>query len=139
MPVETGKLILVVDDEQDMRTFVGTVLETSGFLVACAGDGETALAVAEANPPHMIILDVMMPGIEQGLETYRKLRTSGRLSGVPVAMLSAIAKKTFYHMIKNLAPEGEINVAEPDAYLEKPPDAFDILSAVKTVLSPAQQ
>jgi len=130
MPVESEFLILVVDDEPDMRTFVGTVLETSGYKVITAKDGETALNAAEADPPDMIILDVMMPGIEEGLAAYKNLRTHESFSEVPVIMLSAIAKKTFYHMIKNLGPETEINIAEPDGYLEKPPDSLEILSVV---------
>ena len=127
--------VLVVDDEPDMRTFVSTVLETSGFRVSVAEDGETALLTAVADPPDMIILDVMMPGIEEGLAAYRNLRTHRLLSKVPVVMLSAIAKKTFFHKIKNLAPEAGCNVAEPDAYLEKPPEAEDIIALTEKILA----
>lgn len=135
MAEESEQRILVVDDEPDIRTFVSTVLETSGYQVATADDGKTALSMALADPPAMVILDVMMPGIEQGLETYRSLRSLDSLSGVPVVMLSAIAKKTFFHMIKNMAPEARANIEEPDAYLEKPPEAEDIIAVVERVLA----
>lgn len=135
MEKESERLILVVDDEPDMRTFVSTVLETSGYRVATAADGEIAIAAAIADPPDMVILDVMMPGIEEGLAAYQKLRTEKSLSEVPVVMLSAIAKKTFFHMIKNLAPDTEIYIPEPDAYLEKPPEAEDILAVVEKILA----
>lgn len=135
MAAEDDQLILVVDDEPDMRTFVSTVLETSGYRAATAADGETALSMALADTPDMVILDVMMPGIEQGLEAYRSMRSHESLRGVPVVMLSAIARKTFFHMIKNLAHDSETDMAEPDAYLEKPPEAEDIISVVEKFLS----
>jgi CheY-like chemotaxis protein len=139
MPLEKKKLILVVDDETDMLTFVGTVLETSGFRVLTAGDGETALGLAQVDPPDMVILDIMMPRVEDGLETYVKLRTRPGLSGISIVMLSAIAKTTFFHMIKNLAASPEINVKEPDAYLEKPPEASDIMDVVHKIIGGLEQ
>jgi CheY-like chemotaxis protein len=99
-----NKKVLVVDDERDMRIFVSTVVETSGFEATVASDGAEALQKASSNPPALVILDVMMPKIEDGIQTYRQFRTDPKLSCIPSIMLSAIAQKTFLHHIKMLSP-----------------------------------
>jgi len=118
--------ILVVDDERDMRIFVSTVVETLGFEAVAARDGAEALIKAGSNPPALVILDVMMPKIEHGIQTYRQFRTDPRLSAIPIIILSAIAKKTFLHSIKILSPRQGPQLSEPEAYMEKPPDATEL-------------
>jgi CheY-like chemotaxis protein len=97
--------ILVVDDERDMRIFVSTVVETLGFEAIAVQDGAEALLKAGLNPPALVILDVMMPKIDDGIKTYRQFRTDPSLSHIPIIMLSAIAEKTFLHSIKMLSPQ----------------------------------
>ena len=128
--------ILVVDDEQDMRIFVSTVVETLGFEPKAAKDGVEALAEARSNPPALVILDVMMPKIDDGIQTYRQFRTDPGLAHIPIIMLSAIAKKTFLHSIKMLSPQQGPQLPEPEAYMEKPPDANE-LSRLITELLPS--
>jgi CheY-like chemotaxis protein len=118
--------ILVVDDEQDMRIFVSTVVETLGFEPKVAKDGVDALEEARLNPPVLVILDVMMPKIDDGIQTYRQFRTDPSLAHIPIIMLSAIAKKTFLHSIKMLSPRQGLQLPEPEAYMEKPPDANEL-------------
>ena len=118
--------ILVVDDEQDMRIFVSTVVETLGFEPKVAKDGVEALEEARLNPPVLVILDVMMPKIDDGIQTYRQFRTDPSLAHIPIIMLSAIAKKTFLHSIKMLSPRQGLQLPEPEAYMEKPPDANEL-------------
>lgn len=133
--METKK-ILVVDDERDMRIFVSTVVETLGFEPKVAKDGMEALEKARLNPPALVILDVMMPKIDDGIQTYRQFRTDRKLSHVPIIMLSAIAKKTFLHSIKMLSPRPGPQLPEPEGYMEKPPDANE-LSRLITELLPS--
>ena len=128
--------ILVVDDEQDMRIFVSTVVETLGFEPMAAKDGVDALEKARLNPPALVILDVMMPKIDDGIQTYRQFRTDPSLAHIPIIMLSAIAKKTFLHSIKMLSPQQGSQLPEPEAYMEKPPDANE-LSRLITELLPS--
>jgi CheY-like chemotaxis protein len=118
--------ILVVDDEQDMRIFVSTVVETLGFEPMVAKDGVEALEKARSNPPALVILDVMMPKIDDGIQTYRQFRTDPKLSHIPIIMLSAIAQKTFFHSIRMLSPLKGFELPEPHAYMEKPPDADEL-------------
>jgi CheY-like chemotaxis protein len=132
-----NKKILVVDDERDMRIFVSTVVETLGFEPIVAENGTEALQKAGANPPALVILDVMMPKIEDGVQTYEQFKSDPKLSRIPIIMLSAIAKKTFFHSIRMLRPRQGAQLPEPEAYMEKPPDAEE-LSRLITELLPAE-
>ena len=129
--------ILVVDDERDMRIFVSTVVEALGFEAIAAKDGMEAIEKVSSNPPALVILDVMMPKIDDGIQTYQQFKSHQNLSHVPIIMLSAIAKKTFFHSIRMLSPRQDSQLPEPDAYMEKPPDAQE-LSRLITELLPAE-
>lgn len=128
-----AKRVLVVDDELDMRTFLTTLLETSGYKPLSAADGKEGMEVAREKKPSVIILDVMMPN-ESGISMYRELKNDPVLKDVPVVMVSALSKKTFFHSQKVLDEyEGE-KVPEPAAYIEKPPEPEDILEAIQNCL-----
>jgi two-component system phosphate regulon response regulator PhoB len=135
MEAKMGKpKILVVDDERDMRIFVSTVVETNGYEANTARDGEEALEKASLNPPAMVILDVMMPKIDDGIQTYRRFRTDPGISHIPIIILSAIAKKTFLHSIKMLSPRQGSQLPEPEAYMEKPPDANELSRIIEALV-----
>jgi len=123
------KTVLVVDDELDMRTFISTLLETSGYRALVATNGEEGIKKAREHKPAVIILDVMMPK-EGGVQMYRELKTDEELKGIPVIMLSAIAKKTFFHSQKMLNTYRGQVVAEPEAYIEKPPETEQLLKVL---------
>ena len=129
-----NKKILVVDDEQDMRIFASTVVETLGFEPIVAKDGVEALEKARSNTPALVILDVMMPKIDDGIQTYQEFRTDRKLSHIPIIMLSAIARKTFLHSIRMLSPRQGSEVPEPEAYMEKPPDASELNRLITELL-----
>ena len=132
-----NKKILVVDDERDMRIFVSAVAETLGFEPIAAENGVEALEKAGSNPPALVILDVMMPKIEDGIQTYQKFKSDQRLCRIPIIMLSAIAKRTFFHSIRMLSPRQGSRLPEPEAYVEKPPDAEELTRMI-TELLPAK-
>ena len=124
------KRILVVDDELDMRTFITTLLETSGYKPIIAVNGEEGLSKAREKKPAAIILDVMMPR-EGGIQMYRELKTDEELKDIPVIMLSAIAKKTFFHSQQVLNTYRGQKVPEPAAYIEKPPETEELLKILE--------
>jgi CheY-like chemotaxis protein len=111
----------------DMRVFIAALFRTSGYGTATCRDGSTALAKAREIRPDLIILDVMMPGTGGAL-MYKSLKTDPCLQQIPVIMLSAVGQRSFRHYLKML----NINLAEPlpdpEAYLEKPPDARHLLA-----------
>ena len=129
-----NRKILVVDDESDMRIYLSTVVETLGFEPTVAANGAEALEKARAIPPALVILDVMMPNIEDGLRTYQQFREDEGLGHTPIIMLSAIARKTFFHSIRMLKPLSGKRLPEPEAYMEKPPDAAELSRLITMLL-----
>ncbi len=85
-------LVLIVDDNEELRKIVRWTLERGTRRVACdeAANGFEALGKVEANKPHLIILDVMMPGMD-GMEVCKRLRAKLSTALIPVIMLTARA------------------------------------------------
>ena len=81
--------VLVVDDDLTVREVVVSYLRAAGHEVTEAGDGESALVEVAAQEPHLVVLDLMLPGID-GLEVCRRLRDT---SEVPVIMLTALGEE----------------------------------------------
>jgi DNA-binding response OmpR family regulator len=84
-----NKIILVVEDDAAMREIVAHKLQTNGFTVIQAQDGREALEKFNANHPHLILLDLMLPEVDgfTVLETIRKM-TDANLAKTPVVVLS---------------------------------------------------
>lgn len=80
--------VMVVDDEPDIRRLVGFSLKRRGYEVVEATDGLSACAMAEAEQPDIILMDVMMP-IMNGFEASKRLKGNPATSGIPIVMLSA--------------------------------------------------
>jgi two-component system phosphate regulon response regulator PhoB len=129
-----NRKILVVDDESDMRIYLSTIVETMGFEPIVAVNGAEALEKARAVSPALVILDVMMPKIEDGLRTYQRFREDEGLGRTPIIMVSAIAAKTFFHSIRLLQPLSGKQLPEPEAYMEKPPDAAELNRLITALL-----
>ncbi|MGN6752209.1 MAG: response regulator transcription factor [Intrasporangium sp.] len=79
--------ILVADDDADIRDLVEFKLTQAGYDVRAVADGVSAWAAFEEEPPELVVLDVMMPGMS-GIDVLRRIRESGSAS-VPVLLLSA--------------------------------------------------
>lgn len=127
------KKILLVDDEQDSRVFMATLLETSGFKPIAARDGKEGLKMARSHKPLLIIMDIMMPR-ESGIHLYREVKKDPDLKKIPVIVVSALSRKTFSHSQQVMNEYEGIKVPEPDAYIEKPPEAEELLAAIQGML-----
>jgi CheY-like chemotaxis protein len=127
------KTVLIVEDELDMRIFLSTLLKTSGYRPIMTKDGREGFIKAKEVVPDLIILDVMMPG-EGGIKMYRQLKTDYSLMNIPVIMLSGVGKKTFEHYLKMLNARLEDSIPEPSAYLEKPPEAEDLIKMTERLI-----
>lgn len=127
--------VLIVDDEMDMRIFLKTLLETSGYQPYLTRDGGEGLQKASEVTPDLIILDVMMPG-EGGPQTYRRLKSDPELAHIPVIMLSGVKKDSFFHYLKMLNAGTGGHIALPAAYFEKPVNHNDLIMAIRSILDP---
>ncbi len=128
-----AKKVLVVEDELPMRTYVSTLLETNGFKPLSAEDGVQGMDLARQYKPSLIILDVMLPK-ESGVEMYRELKNDPALKDIPVIMLSAVSKKTFFHSQEVLDRYKGESIPEPAAYIEKPPEPEELLETIQNSL-----
>ena len=124
------KKILVVSDESDMRIFLSNLLDAGGFEPTEAENGAEGLKMATAMKPALIILDVMMSN-KEGIQIYRNLKNDKTLKKIPVIMLSAIDRKTFFFYEKFKSTPSGAGVPEPEAYLGKPPEAEELIGIVQ--------
>jgi len=125
--------ILVVDDEMDIRTFISTLLESNGYKLRLAENGEQGMQKLKDDPPDLVTLDVMMPK-ESGIKMYRDIKTNPEYENIPVLIISGLAKKTFLHSQKVLDKFKNQQVPVPDGYIEKPPEPEELMAEVKRLL-----
>ena len=81
--------ILVVDDNQFNSELLGAVLELEGYHIFYAKNGNDALDMVEETQPHVILLDIMMPGMD-GFEVTRRLRANPKTEAIPILLLTAL-------------------------------------------------
>ncbi len=115
------RTILVVDDNEKIVEVLAAYLESEGFDVLTAGDGESALALAEEHRPDLALLDIMLPGID-GIELTRRLQ---RLWNTPVILVTARTEE-----IDRLIG---LEVGADD-YVSKPFSPREVVARVKAVL-----
>lgn len=113
--------VLVVDDEPHIRTVLRGYLEADGFSVGEAADGETALITLRSDPPDLVLLDVMLPGID-GLEVLGRLRA---FSDAYVILITARSEE-----VDKLVGLG----VGADDYVTKPFSPREVTARVKAVL-----
>lgn len=121
----TGKhLILIVDDEDDILEFVGYNLRQEGYRIVSATNGIDALRIACEKLPHLILLDVMMPGTD-GIEVCREMRQIQALNATVIAFLTA--RSETYSQIAGYE-------AGADDYIVKPIKPRVLVSKVASLL-----
>lgn len=118
--------ILVIEDEERIRQFLKRGLTYEKYAVETAVDGQEGLDKARDNPPDLVLLDVMLPGID-GLEVCRRLRAAS--DDVPILMLTA--KESIEDRVAGLN-------AGADDYLTKPFSFDELLARVRALLRRAQ-
>ena len=116
--------ILLVDDEPDILEFVSYNLKKEGFEVLTTRDGQEAIKIAKKELPHLIILDVMMPGMD-GIETCGEIKRIPALKNTIIAFLTARGED--YSQIAGFD-------AGADDYISKPIKPKVLISRVKALL-----
>lgn len=117
----SAKHVLIVDDEKRIREVVEYALQKDGFRVSSVADGLAALSAVELDPPDLVVLDVMLPGLD-GLSVCRKIRAQ---RATPILFLSARADEV--DRIVGLELGG-------DDYLVKPFSPRELVARVRAVL-----
>jgi class 3 adenylate cyclase len=123
LAAQSGFRVLVVDDDQDMSSFLGRMLRAEGMQVDTAGDGSAALAGVMASPPDLVMLDVLMPG-PSGFDVCRRLKADPLTALIPVVLITALENS-----------ESRIRGIEAgaDDFLSKPVNREELLARVNTL------
>ena len=124
MTLRETPLVLVADDEEDIRALVAFRLQRAGYDVITAADGAEALTLATTHLPDLIVLDMMMPKAT-GLEVTRSLRAQDATKDIPVIILTARAQEA------DVASGFE---AGADDYVKKPFSPMDLQLRVQALL-----
>jgi DNA-binding response OmpR family regulator len=124
MTLRETPLVLVADDEEDIRALVAFRLDRAGYDVITAADGEEALTLATTRLPDLVVLDMMMPKAN-GLEVTRSLRGLEATKHIPVILLTARAQEA------DVASGFEAGV---DDYVKKPFSPKDLQLRVQALL-----
>ncbi len=121
--------VLVVDDDPGIRDVVCFALQKAGYATTTAADGEQALARFAADPPALVVLDILMPELD-GVEVCRRLRGDARGRAVPIVFLSS--KDDEVDRIVGLEVGG-------DDYVSKPFSPRELVARVRAILRRAAQ
>lgn len=122
------KRILVVDDDRDFIKITRMILESGNYEVLTAGNGEQALAVMRRDKPDLVLLDIMMSYILDGLDARREMAQDERLRDIPVIMVTSLTGK---HARSSLPSDEYIPESE---WLHKPIDPAALLQLIKDKL-----
>ena len=118
-------VVLVADDDADIRDLVAFKLEQAALEVVAVGDGESALEQARLRQPALAVLDVSMPGLS-GIDVCRMLRADPSTSGMLIIMLTA--------RVQEQDVEGGFS-AGADDYVTKPFSPRELVSRIQALLS----
>src|SRR5450432_329201 len=116
--------ILIVDDQVDNRELLKIILTHQGYLVVTAAGGELALAMVAEQPPDLILIDVLMPGID-GYQVVAKLKGNLATRPIPVIMVSGLDDHDSRMRGRS---------AGADGFICKPLDRTELFTQIRTLL-----
>jgi CheY-like chemotaxis protein len=122
------KLVLVIDDDPDIVTFLTALLQDNGYETETAVDGVEGLKKTQARRPDVILLDITMPE-KSGVRYYRDVKESDDLKSIPVIMVTGVMKE-FEGFISSRR-----QVPPPEGFIHKPVDKQLLLDTITEVLT----
>lgn len=119
--------ILVVEDNDDLQILFRLVLESEGYEVAIANNGQDALRLLEETQPQLVLMDIMMPGVS-GIEVSRSIKQQQSYETLPILLVSAIDR----------LKEQQLNYSQADGVLYKPFNLDDLVDKIEQLTSDHQ-
>lgn len=128
MPSEEKKrtAVVYIEDDPEMVELVTLILNRRGFEIRGALNGQHGLDLIAQEPPDLILLDLMMPGLD-GWDVYHQLKASSETRSIPVIIITAKAQPIDRVL--------GLSIAKVDAYISKPFRPQELLESVELVLS----
>jgi len=115
--------ILVVDDDPDFVEVIRTVLQKEGHEITTASNGDQALKVMKDSPPDLLLLDVMMSYVLDGLNVVREMRADPKLKDIPIIIISSLTgvqTEEMYPSDRDMEIEGWISKpVQPKELIDK--------------------
>ncbi len=122
----TGRRVVYIEDDQEMIDLVVLILTRRGYQVKGAQGGRNGLEIIFQEPPDLILLDLMMPGLD-GWEVYQQLKANDKTKNIPVIIVTAKAQAIDRVL--------GLHIAKVDDYLSKPFRPQELIDSVERVLS----
>ncbi|MDZ7330794.1 MAG: response regulator [candidate division KSB1 bacterium] len=127
--------ILIIDDDEDFRISIGTLLKSHNYEVLEAESGKRGLEMIKSEKPDLIVLDIMMETIDEGYlinQVIKFQKEYEEYKNLPILMVSSIQQDPLSRFPK---AAGEVEMIMPDYYLTKPVDIPKFLDMVKKLLN----
>lgn len=130
MSQETDRRVVYIEDDQEMIDLVVLILNRRGFQVKGAHGGRNGLDMIFQDPPDLILLDLMMPGMD-GWEVYQQLKANEKTREIPVIVVTAKAQAIDRVL--------GLHIAKVDDYVSKPFRPQELLDSIDRVLNRTSQ
>ena len=127
--MEAERTVLIIDDDPVYTKATEAVLASHGYRTEHAGDGEEGLAMMRAHPPDLVLLDVMMSWVLDGVNVSRRMMEDSQLRRIPLIMVTSI-RSTEY---RGVFPQDQY--LHVDDWLDKPCPPEKLIAAVEIVLA----
>jgi DNA-binding response OmpR family regulator len=121
----TGKKILVIEDEQDVAKVLVKRLSSAGYETILALDASMGVREAHKSKPHLIVLDLMLPG-GGGLSVLKNLKMSTHTMSIPILVLTGSQDEAY---------KKKVLEAGVEAFMQKPYEIDAVLSQIKDILT----
>ena len=130
MTQDSSRHVVYIEDDQEMIDLVVLILGRRGFQVTGAHGGRSGLDMIFKDPPHLILLDLMMPGMD-GWEVYQQLKANEQTRNIPVIVITAKAQAIDRVL--------GLHIAKVDDYIAKPFRPQELIDSVEMVLQRVSQ
>jgi len=129
-PGQDAPVVAIIDDEEDIATYLRVALEDEGFRVVSTSDAGEAMDLLVGSRPDLICLDLLMPE-QTGVSLYADLMDNRGLRDIPVIFLSGLTNR---QGLPEMLDEAG-GLPAPAAFLEKPVDVDELIDTVKRILA----
>ena len=126
---ETGKHVLLIDDDPDMHDTVRLILGSNGYRVTCYATGPAGMQAIRQSPPDVVLLDIMLSSPTEGFELAAALRRDEALRAIPIILVSSLDEQAG----ADFAREAGVAAAKVERFIEKPLNAKVLLAALEVV------
>lgn len=129
MSQENGRRVVYIEDDPEMIDLVALILTRRGYHVRGASSGRAGLDLVTQEPPDLILLDLMMPGMD-GWEVYQQLKAGEKTREIPVIIVTARAQAIDRVL--------GLHIARVDDYISKPFRPSELVTSIDNVMARAK-